>query len=210
VALEHALLVALREQPASGLDLARRFEKSIGFFWHATHQQIYRVLARMEGDGWVTSTTVPQTGRPAKKVYAVSAAGRQVLADWLAEPMASETFRSELAVKLRGASYGDRATLLRHVADARADHETRLAHYRQLERAMPADPAGLELDQLLVLRGGIGLEEFWIGWLTDYLVAHGFEGGDFEARSARTSTTDKPARTSSTETTSTTEEGAPR
>jgi DNA-binding PadR family transcriptional regulator len=172
VALEHALLVALREQPASGLDLARRFEKSIGFFWHATHQQIYRVLARMESDGWVTVETVGQTGRPDKKLYAVSAAGRQVLADWLAEPMAVETFRSELAVKLRGASYGDRATLLRHVADVRADHQTRLAHYRRLETAMPEHPTGAQLDQLLVLRGGIGLEEFWIAWLTDYLTAH--------------------------------------
>ncbi len=194
MALEHALLVALREQPASGLDLARRFEKSIGFFWHATHQQIYRVLARMEGDGWVTVETVGQTGRPDKKMYAVSAAGRQVLADWLAEPMGSETFRSELAVKLRGASYGDRATLLRHVADARADHETRLAHYRQLEAAMPSHSTGHQLDQLLVLRGGIGLEQFWITWLTDYLDAHGFDGSaGFEARSARTSTTEEEA-----------------
>jgi DNA-binding PadR family transcriptional regulator len=66
VALEHALLVALREQPAAGLELARRFEKSIGFFWHATHQQIYRVLARMERDGWVTVETVGQAGRPDK------------------------------------------------------------------------------------------------------------------------------------------------
>jgi DNA-binding PadR family transcriptional regulator len=176
VALEHALLVALREQPASGLELARRFEKSIGFFWHATHQQIYRVLARMEGDGWVTVEVVPQTGRPDRRVYTVSAAGRQVLADWLAEPVGTEPFRSELAVKLRGASYGDRATLLAHVAQARADHETRLAHYRQLEHAMTdhptADPTGHRLDQLLVLRGGIRLEQFWIDWLTDYLDAH--------------------------------------
>ena len=34
---------------------------------------------------------------------------------------------------------------------------------------MPSHPTGLELDQLLVLRGGIGLEQFWIAWLTDYL-----------------------------------------
>lgn len=178
MALEHALLVALREQPAAGLELARRFEKSIGFFWHATHQQIYRVLARMERDGWVTVETVGQAGRPDKKRYDVSAAGRQVLADWLAEPMPVEAFRSELAVKLRGASYGDRATLLRNVAAARADHETRLAHYRHLEAAMPDDPEGATLDQLLVLRGGIGLEEFWIGWLTDYLTAHDSEHAD--------------------------------
>ena len=85
VALEHALLVALREQPASGLDLTRRFEKSIGFFWHATHQQIYRVLARMEGDGWVSVEAVAQAGRPDKKVYAVSPAGERMLAEWLAD-----------------------------------------------------------------------------------------------------------------------------
>jgi DNA-binding PadR family transcriptional regulator len=64
MALEHALLVALREQPASGLELAKRFGRSIGFFWSATHQQIYRVLGRMEADGWVRVETVAQHGRP--------------------------------------------------------------------------------------------------------------------------------------------------
>ena len=47
MALEHAILVSLTERPASGLDLTRHFDRSIGFFWSATHQQIYRVLARM-------------------------------------------------------------------------------------------------------------------------------------------------------------------
>ena len=73
MALEHALLVALSERPASGLELTRRFEKSLGFFWHATHQQIYRVLARMESDGWVTVEVVEQEGRPDKRVHTPSA-----------------------------------------------------------------------------------------------------------------------------------------
>lgn len=169
MALEHALLVALTERPGSGLELADRFERSIGFFWHATHQQIYRVLGRMERDGWVTVESVSQPGRPDRRVHTVSATGRRVLADWLAEPMPVETFRSELAVKLRGASYGDRAALLRNVEAARADHRTRLAHYRRLEADLTPHTTEAELDQLLVLRGGIGLEEFWINWLTDYL-----------------------------------------
>src|SRR5688572_16920649 len=104
MALEHALLVALSERPGSGLELAGRFEKSIGFFWHATHQQIYRVLGRMETDGWLSVETVPQTGRPDKKVYSVSATGARALSDWLAEPLPMESFRSDLAVKLRAAS----------------------------------------------------------------------------------------------------------
>ena len=175
MALEHALLVALSERPGSGLELAGRFEKSIGFFWHATHQQIYRVLARMEKDGWVGVETVAQTGRPDKRVYDVSPAGASVLADWLAEPLPMETFRSDLAVKLRAATYGERGVLLGRVRETLADHELRLAHYRELEKrdyAVPADLAGSDLDQFLVLRGGIRLEEFWIGWLNEYLEAH--------------------------------------
>jgi DNA-binding PadR family transcriptional regulator len=178
MALEHALLVALSERPASGLELTRRFEKSLGFFWHATHQQIYRVLARMEADGWVTVEVVEQEGRPDKRVHTPSETGRKALADWLATPMPMETFRSELAVKLRGASYGDRAALVRHLRDARAHHELRLATYEQMEREQFPDPAGLApglRDRWLVLRGGIRLEHFWIDWITEYLQAHEME-----------------------------------
>lgn len=175
MALEHALLVALSERPASGLELAKRFSRSIGFFWSATHQQIYRVLARMDADGWVWATEVAQSGKPDKKVYAVSPAGRDVLAAWLAEPTETQALRSELAVKLRGASFGDRDAVLDVVRANLADHATRLAHYEQLEKRDYPDPAaltGLELDQYLVLRGGIRLEQFWIDWLTEYLEAH--------------------------------------
>src|SRR5450830_1600944 len=48
MSLQHALLTSLVEKPCSGYELARRFDKSIGYFWHATHQQIYRELARMD------------------------------------------------------------------------------------------------------------------------------------------------------------------
>jgi DNA-binding PadR family transcriptional regulator len=175
MALEHALLVALSEQPASGLELAKRFSRSIGFFWHATHQQIYRTLGRMEGDGWLSSTTVEQVGKPNKLVYDVSPRGREVLAAWLAEPTPTLALRSELAVKLRGASFGDRKAVLEVVRANLADHHTRLDHYRQLKRRDYPEPTALEgreLDQYLVLRGGILMEETWIAWLTEYLEAH--------------------------------------
>jgi DNA-binding PadR family transcriptional regulator len=178
MALEHALLVALREQPASGLDLARRFSRSIGFFWSATHQQIYRVLARMEADGWLVATEVAQSGKPGKKVYDVTPAGAEALAAWLAEPTPMHALRSDLAVKMRGASFGDRAAVLEVVRATLADHHARLEHYRLLmerDYAGPDHPAslsGLDLDHYLVLRGGILTEETWVTWLTEYLEAH--------------------------------------
>lgn len=176
MALEHAILVSLSERAASGSDLTRRFDKSIGFFWSATHQQIYKVLGRMESDGWVTSTVVAQQGRPDKKVYAVSDLGRAALADWLAEPIVNAPLRSELAIKMRAASYADdRGAVLDVVRASLADHQARLDFYEQLSKAdypRPEELSGLELDQYLVLRGGIRHEQGWIDWLTEYLTAH--------------------------------------
>ena len=175
MALEHALLVSLSERPGTGIELTRRFDRSIGFFWSATHQQIYRVLARMEADGWLTATEVAQTGRPDKKVYDVTPAGAAALADWLAEPTPTHALRSDLAVKMRGASFGDRGAVLAVVRDNLADHLARLDHYRRLMRRDYPDPAeltGLDLDHYLVLRGGILTEETWVTWLTEYLEAH--------------------------------------
>lgn len=176
MALEHALLVALREQPGSGLELTRRFERSIGNFWSATHQQIYRVLGRMEADGWLSVETVSQQGRPDKKVYDVTPAGVAVLTEWLAAPTPESPLRSELAVKMRGASFGDVEGVLASVRDHLADHQARLDVYRQLmKRDYPDGASGLgplELDQYLVLRGGVLLEEGQIAWLNEYLEAH--------------------------------------
>lgn len=175
MALEHALLVSLRERPGSGLELARRFDASIGFFWHATHQQIYRVLARMVGAGWVEAEQVAQSGRPDKRVYTVTSAGRTVLAEWLATPTPMEPLRSELAVKMRGAAYGDRLAVLDVVRANLAEHRLRFAHYEQLAARDHPDSEqlrGRELDAWLVLRGGLRVEQFWIEWLEEYLAAH--------------------------------------
>ncbi|WP_235738886.1 PadR family transcriptional regulator [Nocardioides alcanivorans] len=109
MALEHALLVSLAERAASGLELTRRFDASIGFFWQASHQQIYRTLRRMEADGWLTSVEVAQAKRPAKLVYDVTSSGHEELRRWLAEPTPAMPQRSDLAVKLRGAWLGDAA-----------------------------------------------------------------------------------------------------
>jgi DNA-binding PadR family transcriptional regulator len=175
MALEHALLVALSERPASGLELARRFDRSIGFFWSATHQQIYKVLRRMETDGWVTAKVIEQSGRPEKREYTVTDVGTKVLADWISTTTPRAGFRSEIAVKMRAASYGDRAALLGDIGELLADHGTRLTHYEAMAARDYPEPGRLtdhDLDTYLVLRGGILQETFWIAWLNEYLEAH--------------------------------------
>ncbi|MGW6821497.1 PadR family transcriptional regulator [Streptomyces sp. NPDC055005] len=175
MALEHAILVSLMEKPGSGYELARRFERSIGYFWTATHQQIYRVLKRMESDGLLAVREVPQQGRPDKKEYSVADAGRTALSGWLHEPIEPESLRHDLAVKIRGAAFDDPAALTREVERHRQVHADRLAHYLAGERRdftgpeAPTPPdAGQEL-QHVVLRGGIAYERMTVAWLDDVL-----------------------------------------
>ncbi|GAA3625150.1 PadR family transcriptional regulator [Streptomyces fenghuangensis] len=180
MALEHAILVSLLEKPGSGYELARRFERSIGYFWTATHQQIYRVLKRMEADGWIDACDVPQRGRPDKKEYSVSAAGLSALTGWLDEPVQPESVRHELAVKVRGAAFGEPAALIGEVERHQRMHRDRLAHYLAGQRRdfggsdTAGDPGAEDLDagrelQHAVLRGGIAYERMMIAWLDDVL-----------------------------------------
>lgn len=175
MALDHAILVSLLEKPGSGYELARRFERSIGYFWTATHQQIYRVLKRMESDGLLAVREVAQEGRPDKKEYSVAAPGRAALSRWLHEPIEPESLRHDLAVKIRGAAFDDPAAVIQEVERHRQVHSDRLAHYLAGELrdfTGPAAPVPLDTGQELqhvVLRGGIAYERMTIAWLDDVL-----------------------------------------
>ncbi|MFI5778828.1 PadR family transcriptional regulator [Nocardia sp. NPDC051570] len=173
MALEHALLVSLTERAGSGYELARRFDRSIGFFWSATHQQIYRVLKRMEEHGWISGEAVAQEGRPDKKVYTVSPAGRAELRRWIAQPSDDiGPMRSELGIKIRAAGHGDVAALCAEVARHREQHAQRLEVFRLIEKKDFPDPTrltGAALHQYLVLRGGIRAEAGLIEWCDEVL-----------------------------------------
>ena len=185
VALPHAILVSLCEQSGSGYELARRFDRSIGYFWAATHQQIYRTLRTMENEHWVRGTEVAQHGRPDKKVYTVSEAGRAELARWIAAPLVgrgssvADSRTRDLAVKIRGAGHGDIDTLRAQVVSLRTERAELLDVYRGFEKSQFPNPdalAGTALHQYLVLRGGIRAEESAIEWLDE--VAAGLERRD--------------------------------
>ena len=165
MALDHALLVSLLEKPSSGYELARRFDRSIGYFWHATHQQIYRVLARMEASGWISGEVRAGETAPDRKVFTVTAPGRKELSHWLGQPGEPDGVRDTLMVKLRGAAFDDPTRLLPELERHRIAHADRLSRYRAIESR---DFAGaLERQQALqhlVLKSGIRYEQAWLEW----------------------------------------------
>lgn len=167
MSLAHALMTSLLEKSSSGYDLARRFDKSIGFFWRATHQQIYRELARMEQAGWIESAAAPDGGKTRKRIYQVLDAGKQELARWAKEPAPPQDMREELMVRLRADAVLGPLGLEDEIARRKALHEDKLAAYRAIEAH--DFPPGKVLSreariQHMILKTGIMFEEGWARW----------------------------------------------
>ena len=174
MSLAHAVLTSLLEKPSSGYDLARRFDKSIGYFWHATHQQIYRELARMEGAGWIVSSVPADAGKTRKKEYCVLPAGRQELARWAGQASPPMDLRDEFMVKLRAdavlSEVDLRPELVRHLAL----HRDKLAHYQTIEQRDFVTGAVLSRHAMIhhmILKKGILYEHSSIAWTLEMLAA---------------------------------------
>ncbi|WP_018158151.1 PadR family transcriptional regulator [Demetria terragena] len=172
MSLEHAIAVSLAEQPASGYELARRFDRSLGFFWSASHQQIYRTLARMESSGLVSAQVQPGEGAPDRKVFSLTTDGRSELKAWTQSPSVVQRPRSAFAIKVRGMHHGDRDAVIDDIRRQRAAHAEQLAYYeRNAEKNYP-DPGALDPDEVplyLVLRGGIRTERAQRDWCDEML-----------------------------------------
>lgn len=175
MSLPHAILTALLEKPSSGLELTRRFDKSIGYFWSATHQQIYRELGRLEAEGHIRTLPAEQPARGQKKSYEVLPAGRAELARWTAASQDPKPHRDALLLRLRAAAVVGTAGLETDIRRHLELHRRQLAEYEEIERRdFPPDRDSAQ-DRLrhLVLRAGIDLETFWTRWLTHALAEFG-------------------------------------
>ncbi|MCP9993755.1 PadR family transcriptional regulator [Streptomyces albogriseolus] len=183
MSLPHAILTALLEKPSSGLELTRRFDRSIGYFWSATHQQIYRELGRLEGEGLIRALPSEQPARGQKKAYEVLPAGREELARWTAASQDPKPHRDALLLRLRAAAVVGTEGLEDDLRRHRELHARQLETYREIERRDFPPGRDEPEDRLrhLVLRAGIDLETFWTQWL-DHALAEFAEMPDAPGR----------------------------
>ena len=170
MSLSHAVLTSLIEKSSSGYDLARRFDKSIGYFWHATHQQIYRELARMEAAVWIESSSAPDAGKTRKREYRVLPAGRDELARWAREPSPPMDLCDEFMVKLRADAALGEVNLADELRRRVALHRDKLAHYKAIELRDFANTARSDREASIhhmILKKGILYEQASIDWAMD-------------------------------------------
>ena len=166
MSLRHAILTSLLEQPCTGAELARRFDKSLGHFWQATHQQIYRELGRMEDAGLIEAQELP-TARGQQRQFLVCGDGRHALLDWCAEPADPRPIRDELLVRLRASAVLGTVDVRTEMRRHHGLHAGALQRYLAIAAADFPDGGRRSRSQqlqLAVLRAGIAYEQAWLAW----------------------------------------------
>jgi DNA-binding PadR family transcriptional regulator len=178
MALRNAILATLLEGEASGYDLAKGFDGSVANFWAATPQQLYRELERMAADGLVAARLVEQTGRPNKRMFSLTDAGRDELGAYTTHPPRPIVIRDELLVAVQSMESGDVASVQRWVAARQESARSRLTRYLRLRdrlldgRSEAEFVAGAErIGPYLTLARGISFEEENIRWCSFVLGA---------------------------------------
>lgn len=169
MALGHVLLVALLNKEATGYEITREFDSTLGHFWQASHQQVYRELGKLEAEGLVTYREIQQEGRPDKKRYRLTAIGRRALEAWLQEPPVARRVNDELLVKILGGEIVGARMLKKHIAEKRIEQEQRLELFQGIEReyykGADLDSLSVELRLLyLALRKGIFVTQAFVDW----------------------------------------------
>lgn len=170
MALAHTILALLAKQPGSGYDISKQFDGELGCYWKATQQQVYRELSKLTKQEWVQFETLPQAGKPDKKLYHITESGWQELARWYAEPTEPTPIREDLLVKVLIGHKMPREMLKKEIQHRHKIHSEQLADYRKIETEHFAGNNSVEMQFMyLTLKRGIAYQTSWLTWCDEVL-----------------------------------------
>lgn len=121
MSLRHAILGVLEFQPLHGYALKCVLEEGIAHVWPVNLAAIYPSLHKLEEEGLVRhATEAGAPGRPDRKVYSVTEAGRDEMARWRRLPpdRSEHQMRNPLLLKLLFAKHENLPEVLTWLDDA--------------------------------------------------------------------------------------------
>lgn len=167
MSLRHAILVLLESEGGTGYDIVKSFNQGLGFFWNATHQQVYKELKKLNADRLLECKIEERVGRPDKKYYVLTQAGRDHLKSWLAEPVKIPRINDALLVKMYAGDLNDYHQLGEEIESQRQRYQQLLASFlaldTQYQQASVEERERMRMPYLTLKRGIYGVEA-WLRW----------------------------------------------
>jgi DNA-binding PadR family transcriptional regulator len=165
VSLRIAALGLLAQQPGSGYDLLKQFEKSMANVWPATQSQLYGELNKLADTGLIEVADIGPRGR---KEYRITPDGRAELRRWVANPQDDPPYRNAplLRVFLLGAIPPDQAR--KHMLGVAEHADAEVKRLEELRDSIEwTDDAGLFYGRAALEYGlrANAMEAEWARWL---------------------------------------------
>jgi DNA-binding PadR family transcriptional regulator len=160
MSLRHAVLGMLAEAPHSGWDLTKRFERSLGNVWTASHSQIYTQLGKLEAEGLAEVVATFPRGR---KDYRATEAGRAEVVRWLRETEPSGTQRNEAMLRVFLLWLLEPGEARAYLEREAATHAEQLAFYEDLAAAWQGDDPPQRAFRV-ALEAGLRMERAYVEW----------------------------------------------
>ncbi|NMB93854.1 MAG: PadR family transcriptional regulator [Flexilinea flocculi] len=102
MSVRYAILGLLAQHPSHGYELHAAILALAGGGqdWDLKPAQVYTTLNRLEKNGFVQKTEVQQDGGPERQIYAITANGKEELAEWFTNPSVGDHQRDDFFLKL--------------------------------------------------------------------------------------------------------------
>ncbi|MFD4143171.1 MULTISPECIES: PadR family transcriptional regulator [unclassified Streptomyces] len=142
------LLALLTRGPAHGYELKQDLEKLLGAAYPQPNVgQIYVTLGRLEKAGLIEGEDIEQSGRPNKRTYLLTDAGREAVLAWFEETADEPRVRDEFFMKLALASRSGLADAVTLINKQRRQY---LNTMRELSRLAATEDRDNRMSHLLI------------------------------------------------------------
>lgn len=122
------ILAILNHEEATGYEIKKLSTEGVySYFVDISYGSIYPTLSRLEAEGMVTVRAEQQDGKPSRKVYSITEAGRAEFVQSLLVPPAPDKFKSEFLLVALTAELGTTETITRAIDERIAYLESALS-----------------------------------------------------------------------------------
>ena len=151
---QEVVLAMLAKEPSQGSQLRARLDQALGPLGEAMNDgQIYVTLRRLEKAGLITREGAGASAdRPDRKVYVLTAAGEERVAEWLGEVSWPKPDLAEFHLKLIAAAAAGLADPIAIIDMQRRELLRRLRDVQRAQMAEPDSSDGALLFEGILLR----------------------------------------------------------
>ncbi|MEM8855542.1 MAG: PadR family transcriptional regulator, partial [Pseudomonadota bacterium] len=125
-------LAILERGEATGYEIKKEsVEGDYRYFIEASFGSIYPALARLAAEGYVTVREEAQSGKPSRKIYAITDSGRAAFLDALSSLPGPDVFRARFLLLAKFATQLPEASVVAAVDERRKHLADEIAHLQQ-------------------------------------------------------------------------------